>query len=72
MVEEALDDSKFLDCCRLRIQWTYEQLMTSDVRLLSMICQNKFTKYVTSVQFPALLNTRFGLVDLLLFFSVVF
>ncbi|XP_052732736.1 allantoate deiminase 2 isoform X2 [Vigna angularis] len=53
---------EFLKCAdpgmsKLHIRLTYEQLMTLDVRLLSMICQNKFTKYVTSVQFPALLNT---------------
>lgn len=52
--------TEFFTCCRLHIPWTFEQLMTLDVKLLSMIYQNKFTKYVTSVQYPALLNTRFG------------
>ena len=46
-----------LTCCRLHIPWIYEQLMTLDARLLSMIYLNKFTKYVTSVRFPVLLNT---------------
>lgn len=61
-----------LTCCRLHIPWIYEQLMTLDARLLSMIYLNKFTKYVTSVRFPVLLNTRYDWPSFGLQFPVLF
>lgn len=58
---EACNDNVMIGC-RLHIPWIYEQLMILDVRLLSMIYPIEFIRYVTSAQFPALLNTRYGLV----------
>lgn len=57
----AYDDNVML-CFRLHILLIYEQSITLDERLLSTIYPIKFIKYAISVQFPALLNTRYGLV----------
>jgi hypothetical protein len=43
--------------------------MILDVRPLSMIYPIEFIRYVTSVPFHALLNTRYGLVNLDLTYS---